>query len=421
MALQRLGHQVDQDYVFDRSGLDPRRGRGCYSRDLARALTDIGFQIGPVWHVISTPTAGAELYALWQDLHTDLMRGIPSLVCMRADDHDEAPECFRLVVGYDAKRNEVLYHNPDQASGAYQRMAWLQFLNRWPLKYEILNWTVIRFSLTPGALNVPSPTPGFTGADYAQHIRNLKRRLPAGDFHMVIQPPFVVIGDEPAEVVERRATGTIRWAVERLKAKLFARDPRHILDIWLFKDQHSYNRNAEWLFGQKPTTPFGYYSPVSRALVMNISTGGGTLVHEIVHPFVESNFPRCPAWLNEGLGSLYEQCGERDGQIWGHPNWRLINLQQAIRTGVLPTFKELTETTRAEFYQFDPGTNYGQARYLCYYLQEKELLVRFFEYFRRNVREDPTGYASLKKVLGNPNMLQFQKQWETFVLELRYP
>ena len=43
--------------------------------------------------------------------------------------------------------------------------------------------------------------------------------------------------------------------------------------------------------------------------IMNIATGGGTLVHEIVHPYVEANFPGCPAWFNEGLGSLYEACG----------------------------------------------------------------------------------------------------------------
>ena len=48
---------------------------------------------------------------------------------------------------------------------------------------------------------------------------------------------------------------------------------------------------------------------------MNISTGGGTLVHEIVHPFIQSNFPNCPSWFNEGLGSLYEQCRERNGKI----------------------------------------------------------------------------------------------------------
>ena len=51
---------------------------------------------------------------------------------------------------------------------------------------------------------------------------------------------------------------------------------------------------------------------------MNISTGGGTLVHEIVHPFVAANFPNCPAWFNEGLGSLYEQSGEVNGAIHGY-------------------------------------------------------------------------------------------------------
>jgi hypothetical protein len=85
-------------------------------------------------------------------------------------------------------------------------------------------------------------------------------------------------------------------------------------------------------FQSKPTTPYGYYSSTHKALVMNISTGGGTLVHEIVHPFIEANFPNCPAWLNEGLGSLYEQCGEVDGHIHGYTNWRLpgiANLNQS--------------------------------------------------------------------------------------------
>ena len=42
------------------------------------------------------------------------------------------------------------------------------------------------------------------------------------------------------------------------------------------------------------TTPYGYYSAAHRALIMNIATGGGTLVHEIVHPFVRANFPQMP-------------------------------------------------------------------------------------------------------------------------------
>ena len=56
---------------------------------------------------------------------------------------------------------------------------------------------------------------------------------------------------------------------------------------------------------------------------MNIATGGGTLVHELVHPYVEADFPGAPPWLNEGLGSLFEQSDERDGYIVGLTNWRL--------------------------------------------------------------------------------------------------
>src|ERR1044071_4001647 len=156
----------------------------------------------------------------------------------------------------------------------------------------------------------------------------------------------------------------------------FSRDPKEILDIWLFKDAASYERNAQLLFGEKPGTPYGYYSSTHKALVMNISTGGGTLVHEIVHPFIEANFPNCPPWLNEGLGSLYEQSGEVDGHIHGYTNWRLPGLQKAIEAGQLPSFKTLLGLDANAFYQDQKGTNYAQSRYLCYYLQQRGLLVK---------------------------------------------
>ena len=76
-------------------------------------------------------------------------------------------------------------------------------------------------------------------------------------------------------------------------------------------------------------------------VVMNIATSGGTLVDEIVHPYMAANFPECPSWFNEGLASLYEQCGEENGRIHGDTNWRLAGLQKAIRSKKLPPFKSL--------------------------------------------------------------------------------
>src|SRR2546423_13703603 len=257
-------------------------------------------------------------------------------------------------------------------------------------------------------------------ADYSGHLTELHKRVSAG-FTIVVQAPFVVIGDEDAATVRRRATNTVKWAVSRLKKDFFNRDPKEILDIWLFKDKESYERHTRDLFGEKPTTPFGYYSAEHRALIMNIATGGGTLVHEIVHPFMEANFPNCPAWFNEGMGSLFEHSEDRNGHIHGLTNWRLPALQTAIRNKKAPSFETLLSTSTAQFYGEGAGYNqhYAQARYLCYYLQEKGLLIPFYREFNATAQQDRTGLKALRKIVRTEDLAQFQNQWEAFILTLR--
>lgn len=256
--------------------------------------------------------------------------------------------------------------------------------------------------------------------DYEAHVALLKKRLPPG-FSVVIQEPFVVIGDGGLAAVSRSATGTVKWAVDHLKADFFKDDPEEILDIWLFKDRDSYNKYTREIFNDNPGTPYGYFSHKHKALIMNIATGGGTLVHEIVHPFMYANFPDCPPWFNEGLGSLFEQSNERDGHIIGMTNWRLAGLQRAIKAGTVPSFKDLTSMTSGEFYNEDRGTNYAQARYLCYYLQEHGLLIDFYKQFVANQKDDPSGFNTLKKILADEDMADFKKKWEAFVLKLTFP
>jgi hypothetical protein len=266
-------------------------------------------------------------------------------------------------------------------------------------------------------------TRGFTEADFDRHVKELRMRiqtkLSSNQFSIVIQAPFVVVGDEPEAMVRERATDTVKWAVDRLKQDFFTKDPDQILDIWLFKDEESYRKHTRLMFGDVPSTPYGYYSRNHKALIMNIGTGGGTLVHEIVHPFIEANFPTCPPWLNEGLGSLYEQCGDVDGHIRGFTNWRLPGLQKAIRENRVSSFKTLMELDSRGFYNDDSGVNYAQSRYLCYYLQEKGLLVKFYKDFLKRQTEDPSGFKSLQTVLAETDIDAFKKRWEKYVLGLR--
>ena len=271
----------------------------------------------------------------------------------------------------------------------------------------------------PGAAALQvSTTAAATSSPIEKHLAELKKRLPSKEFSIVVEHPFVVVGDEPKSVVKERSEETVRWAVDRLKKDLFTKDPDEILDIWLFKDAVSYEKHTQLLWGEKPSTPYGYYSSNHKALIMNISTGGGTLVHELVHPFIESNFPACPPWLNEGLGSLYEKCGDEDGYIRGYINWRLPGLQRAIKAGELTSFKDLMAMDAQTFYSDKRGDNYAQSRYLCYYLQQKGLLFKFYKLFQANQQQDPTGYQSLRSVLQESNLKRFQKKWEQYVLGL---
>lgn len=276
--------------------------------------------------------------------------------------------------------------------------------------------------LLASATLAAEPANRFTPADYDRHIAELRKTLPAG-FSIVIQEPFVVVGDEPTAVVKQRSLSTVKFAVDRLKRQYFDKDPDDILTVWLFKDKDSYERYTREIFKDTPGTPFGYYSPHHRALIMNIATGGGTLVHEIVHPFMHANFAACPPWFNEGMGSLYEQCGDRAGQITGHTNWRLAGLQKAIPKKQLPSFKDFMAMDTAAFYSEDRGTNYAQARYLCYYLQERGLLGKYYRQFVAGQKDDPTGHKTLQQLLGlkEAEMARFQLEWEAFVMKLTFP
>ena len=113
----------------------------------------------------------------------------------------------------------------------------------------------------------------FSNADFARHVElrksEIRKKVRSGnpqtsEFSFVIQRPFVVIGDEAKEVVQQRAEDTVKWAVDRLKQDFFPTDPREILSVWLFKDAASYEKHAALLFGDKPTTPYGYYSSLTK-------------------------------------------------------------------------------------------------------------------------------------------------------------
>lgn len=243
----------------------------------------------------------------------------------------------------------------------------------------------------------------------------LRDKLDKDGFTVVVEAPFVVVGDEGAAMVKKHATGFLRNNIQLMEKDFFPSRPDKLIEIWLFKNEKSYRAGAKKYFGDTPDTPFGYYSPDHAAMIMN-ADGMGTLSHELVHPYIEKNFPNAPSWFNEGLASLYEYPGEKNGHIIGHVNWRLPNLKKELKAKTLPPLSTLLKTSRDEFYNAEYDA-YAMARYVMYYLQEKGKLRDFYQKFHDD-KKDPTGKAALEAVLGE-DLDTFDGKWRTWVAALQ--
>ena len=237
-----------------------------------------------------------------------------------------------------------------------------------------------------------------------------------GSFHAVVRPPFVVIGNASPRRIEAMAASSVVRPAKAMWHSYFREKPTHVITILLFRDAKTYKLWAKKLYKNADPPYFGYYRPGDRTLVMNIATGTGTLVHELTHALIVYDFPAVPLWFNEGLASLHEQCRVRPEKIIGLVNWRLPALQKAVRAKTLRPLRELI--TRDDFYGSQRGLNYAQARYFVMYMQKRELLQKFYRYFRANHAGEDAAVKAVEHIFG-AELERVESDYLKWVMTLR--
>jgi hypothetical protein len=254
--------------------------------------------------------------------------------------------------------------------------------------------------------------------DYTSKISELKKSL-TDDFIVARKSYFVIASNLSQSETDAILKNTISKAVGCFYNDYFEKKPDDITTIFLFKDDQTYRYWAKKLYDDTDLSRFGYYKPGSKVMLMNISTGTGTLVHEITHALVRYDFPDIPSWFNEGLGSLYERCSLNNNTILGYVNWRLPGLQDALNDNSYTSLNTLVNTTEDEFYGSNSGFYYAQARYLCLFMQEKGILKNFYKSFRDGFNKDETGKKYLEQAF-NKNIDEIDKDFVPWVKALRY-
>jgi hypothetical protein len=202
----------------------------------------------------------------------------------------------------------------------------------------------------------------------------------------VTHGPFVLVGNLPRPELDHWYADLVRPSVDAMCRAYFDCQVTEPVSILLFADEAAYRRFASGHSGRLPASIYGYYKPASRTVVINLSAGGGTLVHELTHALIDFDFPEAPIWINEGIASLHEECRIRtahDGPgLVPLDNWRLPILQHAIRTGQLLSTDALITSS---FPRENEALCYAQARYVCLFLRHRGLLDDVY----RSLRDDP--------------------------------
>lgn len=234
----------------------------------------------------------------------------------------------------------------------------------------------------------------------AEHYRTLLPR----DWNYVVRPPYLLGGDLPASDLEDVYRHTLAPTARALGVEYFDRSPTEPIAILLLSSDDSYRRCTEFLGHGDRDEYAGIYVRAERRLVLNYSTGAGTVAHELTHALAHVDFPEMPQWFDEGLASLHEECQFSDDglRLIGSPNWRGNLLRQASDAHRLPSLEEFV--TKRFGASANAPLDYAQARYLCLFLQERRLLGPFYRKCRANVAVDPTGGWSLAAVLGHDDI-----------------
>ncbi len=252
-----------------------------------------------------------------------------------------------------------------------------------------------------------------------QMLVDWKPRLDQARLNYLTSGPFLIAGDCDRIALAGYCNNTVLAAQSALRRMYIDKDLDRPVLILLIRTDATYRRLAkDWLNEPNPSH-FGFFQPRRHVMLMNVSTGTGTLVHELTHALVDPDFPNIPSWFNEAFASLFEQCTLQEGRITGLVNWRLPALQSAIKNKTLRPLREMINDP--DFYAPGRvGINYAQARYLMLYLQEKGLLQKFYRDFRDHSQADANGLKTLQTIVEDENFDRFEQEWKQWVLGLRF-
>ncbi|MDA0835317.1 MAG: hypothetical protein O2955_19065 [Planctomycetota bacterium] len=252
-------------------------------------------------------------------------------------------------------------------------------------------------------------------SDMLQTARALRMRLDDDRYRILVRAPFVLAGDLSAQQLDEYYRETIVPTQRALNTQFFDRLPKHPISVLLLHDDDSYREVSHAFDGLHRDCYAGYYIRDERRIVVNVSTGNGTLAHELAHALAHADHEDLPEWFDEGFASLFEQSEfSEDGlQLLGLTNWRIHYLAPALNRDRLPPLEQMF--SRQAIRSQNEGLDYAMARCFCLFLQERRLLAPFYRKMRQSLPNKSSSKETILDLFGYDDFTAIDAQFTAWL------
>ncbi|MCP4131274.1 MAG: hypothetical protein GY754_09860 [bacterium] len=162
---------------------------------------------------------------------------------------------------------------------------------------------------------------------------------------------------------------------EQVYPRYFIYEPDHIIQIVFYKNAPEFYECA----GSKVDS---FYSPITKTLFTYPDSGHGSVWHELIHAFIDTNTDvQTQQWFEEGFASFYERAFLIDGKVVeGYTNWRVDRLHAAMKKNKIAHLKDFTY-----YYMMRETYGYAEGQLLFCYLWTHDVMELFVKTYIYNI------------------------------------
>ena len=251
--------------------------------------------------------------------------------------------------------------------------------------------------------SLPELEETYPGFDYNNVIKANAKMIPDG-MSITKFRHFVIFSDMDDELTYKLIDNDIRNTTDAMTNNYVNKMPDKITPIYLFEEYDEYRKFVLKNFdiAENDISPYGFFKISKNVIVIRYVSWKGSILHEVTHRFIRSDFPDAPSWFDEGFASLNEKSTFKNGNLIGDFSLRIIPLRRAIQNNTYTDLKHLMNTNDEELYGKRTSYYYAQSRYLLMYLQQSGLLDKYYKKFRDSYSDDETGISQLEETTGKP-------------------